>query len=149
MHTRSPPTYSMHTSTGPHPRCRIMAKYERPWSHFSDPYLEMKALNYFLLSLSIEFHTMFSHTNSLKSKSTTHERHKASSYPPELSTHPVIQPIKATLYFDNAQGFGDWRIFLNGRAIQNLREARRGDTYYFKSVIEIMRCVRYRLLSKI
>ncbi|KZP30395.1 P-loop containing nucleoside triphosphate hydrolase protein [Athelia psychrophila] len=57
-----------------------------------------------------------------------------------LSANPAcIQPMKAALYFKNADDFGDWRIFLNGRAIQNLREARRGDKYYFKSIFKKMK----------
>ncbi|KZP05200.1 hypothetical protein FIBSPDRAFT_1054221 [Athelia psychrophila] len=58
---------------------------------------------------------------------------------PGLSANPAIQPMKAALYFKNADDFGDWRIFLNGRAIQNLREARRGDKSYFKSIFKKMK----------
>ncbi|TDL28963.1 hypothetical protein BD410DRAFT_818373 [Rickenella mellea] len=38
---------------------------------------------------------------------------------------PIVLPLKAALYFDNADGFGDWRIFISGRANKDLREARK------------------------
>lgn len=55
---------------------------------------------------------------------------------PAPSAYATIRPVKSSLYFDKAHGFGEWRIVLNGRAIQDLREARRGDQYYFKCIIK-------------
>ncbi|KZP15184.1 P-loop containing nucleoside triphosphate hydrolase protein [Athelia psychrophila] len=66
---------------------------------------------------------------------------------PGLSENPAIQPMKAALYFKNVDDFGDWRIILNGRAIQNLREARRGDKYYFKSIYKKMKELSYGYFS--
>jgi hypothetical protein len=39
------------------------------------------------------------------------------------SEYSVVQPMRTTLYFDPADGFGDWRISMNGRALGTLREA--------------------------
>ncbi|KAF7986148.1 hypothetical protein HWV62_38518 [Athelia sp. TMB] len=49
------------------------------------------------------------------------------------------QPVKAVLYFESAEGFGDWRILLNGRAHQDLRKARREDQSYFKIIFKKIR----------
>ncbi|KLO20395.1 hypothetical protein SCHPADRAFT_897689 [Schizopora paradoxa] len=38
---------------------------------------------------------------------------------------PNVQPLRASLYFDSAQGFGDWRIFISTRAEKHLREHRK------------------------
>lgn len=56
------------------------------------------------------------------------------------SEHPAIQSLKAALYLENADGFGDWRILLNGRAYRDLRSARREDRAYFKIIIRKMKC---------
>jgi len=52
--------------------------------------------------------------------------------------------MKAALYFDNADGFGDWTIFLNNRATQNLREARRTDAKHFGIIVKKMKYVIIR-----
>ncbi|KAF9242380.1 hypothetical protein BU15DRAFT_43965 [Melanogaster broomeanus] len=38
------------------------------------------------------------------------------------SAYPMVQPMKAALYFDNADGFGEWRILIGTDAIKKLRE---------------------------
>lgn len=52
--------------------------------------------------------------------------------------------MKAALYFDNAVGFGDWTIFLNNRAIQDLREARRTDAKHFGIIVKKIKFVILR-----
>jgi len=47
--------------------------------------------------------------------------------------YPIVQPMKAALYFDSAVGFGEWRILLS---TQNLREARRTDAKLFKIIVK-------------
>ena len=50
--------------------------------------------------------------------------------------YPQVQPMKAALYFDNADGFGQWRILISGRADRNLREARKKDTNLFRITLK-------------
>jgi len=52
------------------------------------------------------------------------------------SAYPMVQPMKAALYFDSAEGFGEWRILISTRADRDLREARRGNAKFFKIVIK-------------
>jgi len=52
----------------------------------------------------------------------------------EQGAYPIVQPIKAALYFDSVNGFGEWRILISSRADKMLRKARRAD----KRVFEIM-----------
>lgn len=49
---------------------------------------------------------------------------------------PMVQPMKAALYFDSALGFGEWRILISTRADRDLRESRRKDAHFFKIVIK-------------
>ncbi|KAI6167428.1 P-loop containing nucleoside triphosphate hydrolase protein [Pisolithus thermaeus] len=46
----------------------------------------------------------------------------------------MVQSTKASLYFGNADGFGDWRILIGTNAIKKLREFRISDTMKFKIV---------------
>ena len=46
----------------------------------------------------------------------------------------VTQDLKASLYFESAEGFGEWRIFLSGRAEDDLRKRRRDDAGSFEIV---------------
>ena len=52
--------------------------------------------------------------------------------PPES----IIRPIKAALYFENVQGFGEWRILLSTKAQKYLREVRRGNGAMFEIVVK-------------
>ncbi|KAJ2926890.1 hypothetical protein H1R20_g10212, partial [Candolleomyces eurysporus] len=55
---------------------------------------------------------------------------------PAPVSYPGVQPIKAALYFESAPGLGEWRILVSTRTDRELREARRGDTKFFRSVIK-------------
>lgn len=44
--------------------------------------------------------------------------------------------MKAALYFDNADGFGQWQILISGRADRNLRESRKKDTNLFRITLK-------------
>ena len=57
------------------------------------------------------------------------------------SAYPLVQPMKAALYFDTAEGFGDWRIFISTRADGNLREAKKKDPTLFKIIIKKIKYV--------
>ncbi|KAG1777307.1 hypothetical protein EV702DRAFT_1102293 [Suillus placidus] len=48
----------------------------------------------------------------------------------------MVQPMKAALYFDNADGFGEWRILISTEAYKNLREFRRADEKIFKIIVK-------------
>ncbi|KAI0089815.1 hypothetical protein BDY19DRAFT_86920 [Irpex rosettiformis] len=53
--------------------------------------------------------------------------------------YPNIQPMKAALYFDSVEGFGDWRILISTRADKNLREAKRDDQKLFAIYLKKIR----------
>ncbi|KAG1728187.1 P-loop containing nucleoside triphosphate hydrolase protein [Suillus paluster] len=53
--------------------------------------------------------------------------------------YPMVQPMKAALYFDNADGFGEWRILVSTEAYNNLRECRRADREIFKNIFKTIR----------
>jgi hypothetical protein len=52
------------------------------------------------------------------------------------SPESTIRPIKAALYFENVEGFGEWRILLSTRAQKYLREVRRGNVAMFDIVVK-------------
>ncbi|KAG2070627.1 hypothetical protein BDR04DRAFT_1099616 [Suillus decipiens] len=52
------------------------------------------------------------------------------------NAYPMVQPMKAALYFDNADGFGEWRILISTEAYKNLREFRRADEKIFKIIVK-------------
>lgn len=53
------------------------------------------------------------------------------------SSESIVQLIRAGLYLDSADGFGDWRIFLSAKARKYLRKARR-DGVIFDIVLKKM-----------
>ncbi|OJA08894.1 hypothetical protein AZE42_07842 [Rhizopogon vesiculosus] len=57
------------------------------------------------------------------------------------SAYPTVQPMKAALYFDNADGFGEWRILISTEAYRNLREYRRADEKIFKIIVKKIKFV--------
>ena len=68
------------------------------------------------------------------------------------AAYPQVQPMRAALYFDSAEGFGQWRILVSGRADRNLREARKKDTNLFRITLKkikypIVFLVGLRILS--
>lgn len=52
------------------------------------------------------------------------------------AAYPMVQPIKAALYFETADGFGEWRILISTRADRNLREFRNKNPTLFRIVIK-------------
>jgi hypothetical protein len=59
----------------------------------------------------------------------------------EQSAYPMVQPMKAALYFDNADGFGEWRILVSTEAYKHLREHRRADKKIFKIIYKKIKSV--------
>ncbi|KAL5534681.1 hypothetical protein ACEPAG_1145 [Sanghuangporus baumii] len=41
------------------------------------------------------------------------------------SAYPRVQPVKASLFFESAEGLGEWRIFMSTTAIKDMRNHRR------------------------
>lgn len=52
------------------------------------------------------------------------------------AAYPQVQPMKAALYFDNAEGFGQWRILISGRADRDLRTTRKKDKNLFRITLK-------------
>jgi len=42
----------------------------------------------------------------------------------------------SALYFESAEGFGEWRILISTRADRDLRNARRKDSKFFKIIVK-------------
>ncbi|OBZ79119.1 hypothetical protein A0H81_00134 [Grifola frondosa] len=55
------------------------------------------------------------------------------------AAYPMVQPMKAALYFDSADGFGEWRILISTRADRDLRQARKKDAKIFRIIIKKIR----------
>ena len=54
---------------------------------------------------------------------------------PDQSQNPalsMVQPMNATLYFDNVEGFGEWSILLSTRAQNDLRDFKCNDDEMFQ-----------------
>ncbi|KAF9524672.1 hypothetical protein CPB83DRAFT_909779 [Crepidotus variabilis] len=49
---------------------------------------------------------------------------------------PMVQPMKAALYFESADGFGEWRILISTRADRDLRDFRRRDKKLFTIIVK-------------
>ena len=48
----------------------------------------------------------------------------------------MVQPMKAALYFDDIEGFGEWAILLSTQAQKDLRSIKRSDGAMFRIVIK-------------
>jgi hypothetical protein len=59
----------------------------------------------------------------------------------EESAYPMVQPMKAALYFDNANGFGEWRILISTEAYKHLRTHRRADKKIFTIIYKKIKSV--------
>jgi len=53
-----------------------------------------------------------------------------------LPAFPMIQPMKASLYFEDIEGFGEWGILLSTRALKDLRSVKRSDGAMFRIVMK-------------
>jgi hypothetical protein len=59
----------------------------------------------------------------------------------EISAFPLVLPMKAALLFDNAEGFGEWRLLMSTRATRDLRHARKTNKATFKIIVNKMRSI--------
>ena len=49
---------------------------------------------------------------------------------------PMVQLMKAALYFDNIEELGEWSILLSTRTQNNLRDIRRADFEMFRILMK-------------
>ena len=54
----------------------------------------------------------------------------------------MVQQMKAALYFDSADGFGEWRILISTRANTDLRYMRKKSPALFDITLNKIKCVR-------
>jgi len=59
---------------------------------------------------------------------------------------PMVQPMKASLYLDDIEGFGEWIILLSTRAQKDLRDVKRSDGAMFRIV---MKKIKYEYLHRV
>ncbi|KAG7450801.1 uncharacterized protein BT62DRAFT_928080 [Guyanagaster necrorhizus] len=52
------------------------------------------------------------------------------------SAYPIVQPMKSALYFDSAEGFGEWTIIISTNADDFLRSTHRKDVSTFKIIVK-------------
>ncbi|KAI0369978.1 hypothetical protein BV20DRAFT_945276 [Pilatotrama ljubarskyi] len=52
------------------------------------------------------------------------------------AAYPLVQPMRAALYFDSADGFGEWRVLISARADRDLRQARNKSPKLFKIIVK-------------
>jgi len=48
----------------------------------------------------------------------------------------MIQPMKAALYFEDIEGFGEWAVLLSTRAQKYLRDVKGADGAMFRIVMK-------------
>lgn len=53
--------------------------------------------------------------------------------------YPLVQQMRSSLYFESANGFGEWRILIATRAEKSLRQARKKDGNTFKVIVKKIR----------
>ncbi len=66
----------------------------------------------------------------------------------QTSVFPIVQPLKASLYFDSVKGFGDWRIYISTRAEKHLREHKK-NLPTFKIIVKKIKLVLFPVLRVI
>ncbi|KAK0456957.1 hypothetical protein EV421DRAFT_103155 [Armillaria borealis] len=52
------------------------------------------------------------------------------------SAYPIVQPMKSALYFDIADGFGDWMVVISTNADNVLRRAHKRNLTAFNAIVE-------------
>ena len=57
------------------------------------------------------------------------------------SAFPAVQPMRAALYFESAEGFGAWRILISQNATGDLREKSRKNETYFNIIVKKIKYV--------
>ncbi|KAK0506408.1 hypothetical protein EDD18DRAFT_1455735 [Armillaria luteobubalina] len=52
------------------------------------------------------------------------------------SAYPIVRPMKSALYFDSAEGFGEWTIIISTNADDFLRSTHRKDASTFQIIVK-------------
>ncbi|KAK0207928.1 hypothetical protein DFS33DRAFT_393620 [Desarmillaria ectypa] len=65
------------------------------------------------------------------------ERNTSGSVVP--SAYPIVQPMKSALYFDTAEGFGEWTVIISTNADNFLRSAHKKDLSTFNVTVKKMK----------
>ena len=52
----------------------------------------------------------------------------------------MIQPMRAALYFEDIEGFGEWTVLLSTRAQRDLRDVKQADGAMFRIVLKKIKC---------
>ncbi|TCD65379.1 hypothetical protein EIP91_002743 [Steccherinum ochraceum] len=66
--------------------------------------------------------------------------------PPPASLH--VQPLKAALHFESAEGFGNWRIHITSRAESDLRIMRKKNVVLFDIILKKLKELSFGHFSK-
>ena len=77
--------------------------------------------------------------SSEKVSSPTTKKAVVGSDQPRGLAFPMIQPMKAALYFDDIEGFGEWSVLLSTRAQKDLRDYKRADGAMFRIIMKKMK----------
>ncbi|PBK59143.1 hypothetical protein ARMSODRAFT_1027641 [Armillaria solidipes] len=64
------------------------------------------------------------------------ERNASGSVVQLPSAHPIVQPMKSALYFDTAEGFGDWTVIISTNADNFLRSTHKKDLFTFNITVK-------------
>jgi len=109
--------------------------------------LGTKCLQYYLLVLreplvSETFRSSYTKASRLSEKvsSPTTKKAVVGSDRSQSLAFPIIQPMKAALYFDDIEGFGEWSILLSTRAQKDLRDYKRADGAMFRIIMKKIKC---------
>ncbi|KAJ3515657.1 hypothetical protein NLJ89_g1627 [Agrocybe chaxingu] len=60
-----------------------------------------------------------------------------------VSAFPSVQPLKSAMYFENAEGFGNWKLLISSRADSDLRACSRKDRASFKIVVRKLKSLSH------
>ncbi|OCH84449.1 hypothetical protein OBBRIDRAFT_891791 [Obba rivulosa] len=61
--------------------------------------------------------------------------------------YPLVQPMKAALHFENADGFGEWHLLMSTRAQRDLRAINRRDRKLCEIVVRKLKDLSHGLFS--
>ena len=117
------------------------------WDDYRWPARRTKPLQYYLLVLrspllSEIFGTSYHKAKQLTKHVSSPTKKAAMGQDQARKTlFPMVQPMKAALYFDDIEGFGEWAILLSTQAQKDLRTIKRSDGAMFRIVIKKIRWV--------
>ena len=107
-------------------------------------YFILPTHSYTVRSIAIKIYVtraLVTETTPKSEKCGGHSWLRTSNMPPERHSpqdpaFPMVQPMRASLYFDDIVGFGEWSILLSTRAQKYLRDVKRADGAMFRAVMK-------------